>query len=49
MDHLLPQLLFVDNEEAVLRFVKRYLPSIGYDAVTSLDWDEAKSLLKHPS
>jgi len=42
------QLLFVDDEEGVLRYIKRNLKSIGYDVLTSTGWDEAKSLLNHP-
>jgi len=42
------QLLFVDDEEEVLQYIKRNLQSIGYDVLTSTGWDEAKSLLNHP-
>ena len=42
------QLLFVDDEEEVLRYIRRNLQSIGYDVLTSTGWDEAKGLLNHP-
>ena len=42
------QLLFVDDEEGVLRYLKRNLQSIGYEVLTSTGWDEAKGLLNYP-
>jgi len=40
------QLLFVDDEEGLLRYVSRNLGFMGYDVLTTPDWEEAKSLLK---
>ena len=48
MNHPLPQLLIVDDDEGVLQYIRRNLRSFGYDVLTSTDWDEAKSLLKDP-
>jgi DNA-binding NtrC family response regulator len=48
MNHPLPQLLIVDDEEGVSQYVRKNLQSLGYDVLTSTDWDEAKSLLKNP-
>ncbi len=42
------QLLFIDDEEQVLGYVRKNLSSIGYDVVTSTGWGEAKRLLKNP-
>ncbi len=40
------QLLFVDDEEGLLRYVSKNLGSMGYDVLTTPDWDEARALLK---
>ena len=40
------QLLFVDDEEGFLRYVSKNLGSMGYDVLTTPDWDGAKTLLK---
>jgi len=40
------QLLFVDDEEGLLRYVSKNLGSMGYDVLTTPDWEGAKSLLK---
>jgi len=42
------QLLFIDDEEQVLRYVRKNLSSLGYDVVTSTGWGDAKRLLKDP-
>jgi len=42
------QLLFIDDEEQVLSYVKKKLSSLGYDVVTTTGWGEAKRLLKAP-
>ena len=42
------QVLFVDDEEQVLRYVKKNLCSMGYDVLTTTDWDGARGLLKDP-
>jgi len=43
----LGQVLFVDDEEGVLRYASRNLSSLGYEVLTTPDWEGAKSLLKH--
>jgi DNA-binding NtrC family response regulator len=48
MDHELPQLLFVDDEVGILRYIRKNLQPFGYEVLTSTGWDEAKDLLKHP-
>ncbi len=40
------QLLFVDDEEGFLRYVSKNLGSMGYDVLTTPDWEGAKTLLK---
>ncbi len=40
-----PQLLFIDDEEGVLRFIGRSLPELGYQTFTASHWDEARDLL----
>ncbi len=40
-----PQLLFIDDEEGVRRFIGRSLPELGYRTFTASHWDEAKELL----
>ncbi len=42
------QLLFIDDEEQVLRYLRKNLSSIGYDVVITTGWGEAKRLLKDP-
>ncbi len=42
------QLLFIDDEEQVLSYVRKNLSSLGYDVVTSTGWEEAKRLFKDP-
>jgi len=42
------QLLFIDDEEQVLSYVRKNLSSLGYDVVTTTGWEEAKRLLKDP-
>ena len=42
------QLLFIDDEEQVLRYLRKNLSSIGYDVVITTGWGEAKRLLKSP-
>ena len=42
------QLLFIDDEEQVLSYVRKKLSSLGYDVVTTTGWGEAKRLLKAP-
>ena len=48
LTQLLPQLLFVDDEDGVLQYVSSNLQSFGYDVLTSTDWNEAQTLLKDP-
>jgi len=33
------QLLFVDNEEGLLRYVSKNLGAMGYDVLTTPDWE----------
>ena len=40
-----PQLLFVDDEEQILRYLSQGLGPSGYEVVTSLDWAGARRLL----
>ena len=42
------QLLFIDDEEQVLSYLRKNLSSLGYDVVTSTGWGEAKRLFKDP-
>jgi two-component system response regulator AtoC len=42
------QLLFIDDEESILRYLKRNLCAVGYDVVTSTGWEDAKLLLRDP-
>ena len=42
------QVLFVDDEKQVSRYVKKNLCSMGYDVLTTTDWDGARGLLKDP-
>ena len=40
------QLLFVDDEAGLLRYVSKNLGCMGYDVLTTPDWGAAKALLK---
>ncbi len=42
------QLLFIDDEEQVLLYMRKNLSSLGYDVITSTGWGEATRLLKDP-
>lgn len=42
----LGQLLFVDDEEGMLRYASKNLSALGYDVLTTPDWEGALSLLK---